>query len=634
VGIAVAGSFGPVVPALAAARANESRSESEVPNTLELADRAALSVNALTGAVDTANPDYETYQSGHIDHHPPYMNHRWGGPCLQKPVHALPMMRIMSGSKLHADYDQKMMEGMIRNIDGDGIWWLKTKGAPWRAETFKEDQCWPVAQGKLIVALLDWHKYDKNPRWLEVAGQLSKGLNKIAITGGDRAWYHTAYSHSGWHQDESPSAEFTSQVKQQLTPNEPKVEDFYAIGLPMRGLARWYEVSGDKQALDLAERLTRFLLKPSMWGTKEGPTMSVAAEHGLWSGHFHSHTMGMMGLLEYANVTNNTSLQRMVASFYEWSRNFGISRIGFFPAMVNRLDVIQKANEPQGIGQVDEGCAIADMIWLAATLSETGVGDYWDDVDQYVRNHLVEHQLTRSDVLKEIAAVSPRHSIDASMETDDDVLQRNIGSFVSGTDPTMAYAWWTMCCNANCPIAMYKAWSSIVQYDDGVAQVNLLLNRSSSWLDVDSYLPYEGKVVLKNKMARTVYVRVPGWVDKRAVACRVNQRLKSVHWLNQYLIVDGVAPKDSITVEFPVAETVEKYTDLTYGKAYTCRMRGNTLVDVSPRAERPAWTKMGSDDGANFDVIKGYPLYVRDHYLNERKAPMKSVQRYISPAMI
>ena len=27
---------------------------------------------------------------------------------------------------------------------------------------------------------------------------------------------------------------------------------------------------------------------------------------------------------------------------------------------------------------------------------------------------------------------------------------------------------------------------------------NLLLNRASPWMDIDSYIPYEGKVVLKN----------------------------------------------------------------------------------------------------------------------------------------
>ena len=46
-------------------------------------------------------------------------------------------------------------------------------------------------------------------------------------------------------------------------------------------------------------------------------------------------------------------------------------------------------------GMPDEGCAVADMTLLAILLSDGGVGDYWDDVDQYVRNQLIEHQVLR-----------------------------------------------------------------------------------------------------------------------------------------------------------------------------------------------------------------------------------------------
>ena len=59
--------------------------EAEVPDTLDLAERAALSVNSLTGA---ANPErgYETYLTNHLDHRPPYMKHMRPGVCLQIPL--------------------------------------------------------------------------------------------------------------------------------------------------------------------------------------------------------------------------------------------------------------------------------------------------------------------------------------------------------------------------------------------------------------------------------------------------------------------------------------------------------------------------------------------------------------------
>ena len=73
------------------------RYEAEVPDTLDLAERAGFSVNALTGAADPEH-GYDAYFSGHLGDRPPYMSHGHCGTCTEKPVHALPMMRVMSGS--------------------------------------------------------------------------------------------------------------------------------------------------------------------------------------------------------------------------------------------------------------------------------------------------------------------------------------------------------------------------------------------------------------------------------------------------------------------------------------------------------------------------------------------------------
>ena len=47
---------------------------------------------------------------------------------------------------------------------------------------------------------------------------------------------------------------------------------------------------------------------------------------------------------------------------------------------------------------------------------------------------------------------------------------------------------------------------------------------------------------------------------------------------------------------------------------YTCQFRGNTLIDISPRDERPTV----------------YPTYLRDHYKGAT-APTRTVERYVAP---
>ena len=157
---------------------------------------------------------------------------------------------------------------------------------------------------------------------------------------------------------------------------------------------------------------------------------------------------------------------------------------------------------------------------------------------------------------------------------------------------------------------------------DGTSQatVNLLLNRFSPWVDVASYLPYEGKVVLHNKKAKTLNVRIPAWVDKEAVKVAVDGQARACRWLNRYLLL-GVKPKCQITITFPMVTAKETHIVRDFGHRgtklqsetnYIITFKGNTAIDLEPR-----------DNG----VL--YPTYTREYYKAD-KAPMKNVNYYIA----
>jgi len=143
------------------------------------------------------------------------------------------------------------------------------------------------------------------------------------------------------------------------------------------------------------------------------------------------------------------------------------------------------------------------------------------------------------------------------------------------------------------------------------------LNRASQWLDIDSYLPYEGKVIIRNKTAKRISVRIPGWVNRGKLRARVNgtERRLSAFVGGAYQVFDGMKPGDVLQIDFPmVEETIhqmvlsekDKYTD------YKITFRGNTVVDISPRNESPGV----------------YPIYLRDHMKTGKKAPMKTKTRF------
>ncbi len=80
-----------------------------------------------------------------------------------------------------------------------------------------------------------------------------------------------------------------------------------------------------------------------------------------------------------------------------------------------------------GSAQVCETCSIGDMVYIACRLSQAGFGDYWDDVDQYVRNHLVESQLLRRDLIEEIIKTAIEHTLNPEIESGERVIERGLG---------------------------------------------------------------------------------------------------------------------------------------------------------------------------------------------------------------
>jgi hypothetical protein len=176
------------------------------------------------------------------------------------------------------------------------------------------------------------------------------------------------------------------------------------------------------------------------------------------------------------------------------------------------------------------------------------------------------------------------------------------------------------CCIGNGTQGLYYAWEGIVRETGETAQVNLLLNRAAKLVDIDSWLPYSGKVVVRNKKARRVSVRIPCWVSRRDIRADVSGTARSLAWVGNYLIFDDLRPGDLLTLAFPVPETTTTYTVNARTRAeqtYKCVFRGSTLVDISPRDNAPT----------------SYPLYQRDH-LRPGAAPVRTADRFVADRTI
>ena len=86
-------------------------------------------------------------------------------------------------------------------------------------------------------------------------------------------------------------------------------------------------------------------------------------------------------------------------------KSFGIPEIGYIPTfMGEEATDDQMGNQGAKNPLLMEGCFLGDLVALTIKLAESGYGDYWEDADRVIRNHLIESQITDREVLERSGA--------------------------------------------------------------------------------------------------------------------------------------------------------------------------------------------------------------------------------------
>ncbi|MDR0293284.1 MAG: YDG domain-containing protein [Oscillospiraceae bacterium] len=364
-------------------------------------------------------------------------------------------------------------------------------------------------------------------------------------------------------------------------------------GAALRAVSSWAGFDG-AAGLKTAN-VTKYrnaILTKAYWEAEARPRVVVDAELARFNGNMGAYASALLGLLTYAEYSGDTSLLNYVQSGYKFIREYGLKSIGLF-------------------GEI---CVTAEMTRLALKLSLMGVGDYWDDAERYIRNELAEKQVTSgSDTgLFYSASGWPTHLT----AQNDEVGIR---------------------CSAAAAQAMYDAWESIVTGDKDMAQVNLLLNRSSCLLDVHSYLPYTGRVELAVKDAKAVSVRLPLWVDWKTVSVAGAGYGRVGH----YLILTNLSPGANISITFDLAERTEpqilkwKESDPFYNSTlpgaswipadpknkFDFTFKGYTLVEIRQTAgvtATPTNILLYQGRGGSLPSPKTVDRYIPYHTVSER----------------
>jgi hypothetical protein len=603
-----------------------------IPDTLDLTERLRLAAHASTAIADPL-ADGEVFWLVDFLRNPPTMMHDFNDWVL--PVEGLlegvPLARLATGSTENEDVDHTWMAGpVLRGIGPDGLYYVAMNGRPWSRLGFEmpnqrafradgssvpvEDPS--VAQigsgytcQRVIPAMTLYYQRDQNPMWKASLDKMIQRLSKVAIYRDDYAYYPDGML--------EPNADYGSST---TMPTGIRSIEWGGNGRLIQALAQYYSVTGYESSIQLAAKITKYLCRHSQYYTEEGAWLISDMEKGWMSknfdvaslkqgGHGHAHAIGLLSVLEYGLAANDREAIDFARGGFDWGKANGVSLIGFFPEFY-----------VPGY-HTCETDTISDMLGLAVKLSASGVADYWDDVDRWVRNQFTEQQLTSADSAYRAAERSPSKPVQFN-EIGKGVPERNVGGFAGwaapndfthrylGTEASIMH-----CCMGNGTRALYYVWEHILSSRNDELRVNLLLNRASSWADVYSYIPYEGRVEVKVKKShRALVVHVPEWIEsgsKVVQATRSGQPF-SLTWEGRYVRGGPVNAGDVVTLTFPIWTRTED--KVIAGVAYKLEIRGNTVISMSPGGEN-------------------MPLYRREHFRAD-KAPTVKVKRFVAEQTI
>ncbi|MGH9529861.1 MAG: hypothetical protein ACRD2S_08095 [Terriglobales bacterium] len=580
-----------------------------VPDTLDIAEHAKLGVHALTSITDPAF-DYEIYWSCNFFRNPPVMKHDFNDWVQNQEglMEALPLLRNATGDDSNAEVDRGWMESTLKSIGPDGLMYVPLEGRPWgrlnadginpvwkadgTKSSFSDRSVTQAANAstcqRMMGTMTLYYLRDQNPMWKTTIDKMIRRLDDLTIKHEDYAFF-------------APGS-FEPQAKVGSGALMP-LGSTWGVSWNTRlvqGLMQYYRVSKHEPARELAQKLVaytryhgeifypdgRWYLDPEIRGEFQSAAVpnSIRKKYPVqgvdFGGHGHGHGIAVLSLIDYADAVGDKDSMQFARNSFEWARSpgaeYGVSTLmGWFPEFY-------VPEYPSC-----EGCIVGDMLSMAVKLSSLGVGDYWDDVDRWVRNQFFEQQLTSVDWVYRLAAREPAKPV-GPFELADRAPERNVGAFGGGASASdwalgVASSGIGHCCTGTCTRAIYYVWENMLEHSGEDLRVNLLLNRASQWVDVYSYVPYEGRIDLKIKQTcRSVKLRAPEWLaanDPR-LTCRVNGSARGLRWEGRYVNLGTLKAGDKAEVTFPMSErTVRQRIG---AQDYTLLVKGNTVISIDP----------------------------------------------------
>ncbi len=412
--------------------------------------------------------------------------------------------------------------------------------------------------GYILPALnLITEEYPDDEEAEKRASELIRGMRSLVIERKVRTFW------SGDFPEPEPIYEFPNDVYLKdggfdLTRHTGRGEQSIRNALMLPALVRRYELKKDEAALDLAVGLANYVLGPSRY-------FNYKME---FFGHVHSAAWFAYGLVYLGRVTDNDVYLGKGRAIYDYIRSIS-SSFGWVPEYAQWHPMEEEHCET---------CCVRDMIICARELTKCGFAQYWDDVNLFSRNQLVENQVRYTGYVT-VDNTKP----DACGITYRDIDKRMLGGFTGGSEPNsislMRFRSIAGCCVGTAPTALKTVWDSAITEEDGAFIVNIPFDRETDALKMTSLLPNEGRIRLQAKTACNAGFRLYDWMGEAPVVLHNGKRVP----LSDGFARADLAEGDILELTFDI-ETVEKH-ETVRGTDFTVSWRGCDVVALSPQGE-------------------------------------------------
>jgi len=238
---------------------------------------------------------------------PPIMKKETYWNILGKFTEAMELLRIPTGSTLNDQADKYIMGTLLKKVGPDG---LSISGTRDNGKFRSFNGCGTV---RFMLAMMVAYERDHNPVWLETTKKMIDRLIQLGVDKGDYAFF----SQDAFMPD------------QKIDPSVKAPIGYFAIdcnnGRFLQAFAHYDKlVGGYEPGRKFGRKLANYLIHHSEYFGEDGSwkidRFDPVKDPGRFEGvHFHAHTLSLIGMLEFAIVTNDQELKDYCKKSFDWA---------------------------------------------------------------------------------------------------------------------------------------------------------------------------------------------------------------------------------------------------------------------------------------------------------------------------